>query len=88
MNNAFERAQGVELEITAVPLDHLTLSANIGLLDANYTNFVANVFGSGTANYAYLRPARTPKLTMNFSGSYEFGPRLVWHADADGVSSI
>jgi iron complex outermembrane receptor protein len=71
VNNAFERAQGVELEVTALPLDHLTLNASVGLLDANYTNFFSNVFGSGAANYASLRPTRTPKWTMNFQGAYD-----------------
>ncbi|MGZ5933684.1 MAG: TonB-dependent receptor [Rhizomicrobium sp.] len=74
VNNAFERAQGLELEITALPLDHLTLNANIGLLDANYTSLFAAVFVPGVVqDYSYLRPARVPKWTMNFSGSYEIG---------------
>jgi iron complex outermembrane recepter protein len=72
VNNAFERAQGVELEVTALPIDHLNLTASIGLLDANYTQFMSNVFGSGVADYSSLRPTRTPKWTMRFGGSYGF----------------
>jgi len=72
VNNAFERAQGAEVEVTALPIDHLNLTASIGLLDANYTSFVSNVFGFGTNNYAFLRPTRTPKWTMRFGGSYDF----------------
>jgi iron complex outermembrane receptor protein len=72
VNNAFERAQGVELEVTALPVDRLNLTASIGLLDANYTHFTSNVFGTGAADYSFLRPTRVPKLTMRFGGSYDF----------------
>ena len=72
VNNAYERAQGVELEITAIPVEHLTLKASVGLLDANYTSFNANVFGTGTADYSFLRPGFAPKWTMNYSASYDF----------------
>ena len=72
VNNAYERAQGLELEVTALPIDHLNLTASVGLLDANYTSFTSNVFGSGTFDYSFLRPTRTPKWTMRFGGSYDF----------------
>ncbi len=72
VNNAFERAQGLELEVTALPIENLTLSANLGLLDANYTSFFANVFGTPLPHdYSFLRPARAPKWTGNFQASYE-----------------
>jgi iron complex outermembrane receptor protein len=70
VNNAFERAQGLELEVTALPIDNLTLSGNVGLLDANYTSFNANVMGAGANNYAFLRPADAPKWNGNFSATY------------------
>jgi iron complex outermembrane receptor protein len=44
-NDAFERARGVELEVTAVPIDKLTLSASIGYLDAVYTSFLSDILG-------------------------------------------
>lgn len=71
VNNAFERAQGFEFEVTALPIEHLNLMASVGLLDANYTRFVSNVFGSGSADYSSLRPTRTPKWTMRFGGTYD-----------------
>ena len=40
-NSAFERARGVELVATALPVRGLTLSASIGYLDAQYTSFIA-----------------------------------------------
>lgn len=40
-NAAFERARGVELQVTALPIRNMTLSAAIGYLDARYTSFKA-----------------------------------------------
>jgi iron complex outermembrane receptor protein len=40
-NAAFERARGVELEATALPVRGLLLSASVGYLDARYTSFIA-----------------------------------------------
>lgn len=40
-NAAFERARGVELEATALPVRGLRLQANVGYLDAYYTSFVS-----------------------------------------------
>jgi len=37
--------QGIELEITAVPIDGLTLQASVGLLDAEYDEFCADLDG-------------------------------------------
>ncbi len=39
--------RGIELEITALPMDNLTLTANIGLLDAEYDEFCADLNGPG-----------------------------------------
>jgi len=40
-NAAFERARGVELQVTAIPVRNLTLGAAVGYLDARYTSFKA-----------------------------------------------
>ncbi|MBU1376787.1 MAG: TonB-dependent receptor [Alphaproteobacteria bacterium] len=40
-NSAFERAKGVELQATALPIRGLELSASVGYLDAKYTSFVS-----------------------------------------------
>ena len=37
--------KGIELEITAVPIDNLTLRASLGLLDAEYDKFCASLRG-------------------------------------------
>ncbi len=44
-NDAFERARGFELEVTAAPIDRLILSASIGYLDAVYTSFLSDILG-------------------------------------------
>jgi iron complex outermembrane receptor protein len=41
--------KGLELEITALPLPNLTLQANLGLLDAEYDEFCADLDGPGPA---------------------------------------
>jgi iron complex outermembrane receptor protein len=85
-NNADERARGVELEVTALPVRNLTVSASVGYLDADYTSFVANLSG-GVATAANpcgglrdrsqsgpckLVPTRVPKITSRLNGSYDF----------------
>ncbi|HTO39525.1 MAG TPA: TonB-dependent receptor, partial [Rhizomicrobium sp.] len=44
-NDAFERARGFEVEVTAIPVEKLTLSASIGYLDAAYTSFKSDILG-------------------------------------------
>ena len=72
VNDGFERAQGVELEATAIPIDHLTLSTSIGYLDAHYTRFFTNLTGAGAADYSWLKVARAPQWTMHFEAYYDF----------------
>jgi iron complex outermembrane receptor protein len=44
-NAAEAEFEGAELEITAVPLDGLTLSAGVGYLDAKYTDYCTDLNG-------------------------------------------
>ncbi len=84
-NNANERARGVEVELTVLPVENLTVSASIGYLDADYTSFVANLSG-GVATAANpcrglmdrslkgpcrLIPTRVPELTSRIDVSYD-----------------
>lgn len=73
VNNAFERADGVELETTALPLEHWTITGSLGWLDAKYTSFNSNVFGTGVANYSALPVPFTSKYTTRLETSYEIG---------------
>jgi iron complex outermembrane receptor protein len=85
-NNANERARGVEVELTALPVRNLTVNASVGYLDADYTSFVANLSG-GVATPAnpcgglrdrsqkgpcLLVPTRVPKITSRLSAAYDF----------------
>ncbi len=85
-NNANERARGVEVELTMLPVEHMTVSASVGYLDADYTSFLANLSG-GVATAAnpcgglrdradkgpcHLVPTRVPKITSRIDVSYDF----------------
>lgn len=72
INGVNEEAKGVELEAIALPIDRWQVSASIGWLDAAYTKFYANVFGTGAANYQALTPPFTSKYTARLESSYEF----------------
>ncbi len=72
VNNAFEKAKGVELELTALPIENLLLSAAVGYLDAYYTSFEADVKGTGVADFSYLDVPRAPKWTGRLAASYNF----------------
>ncbi len=85
-NGANQKARGVELELTALPIDDLTLSASVGYLDSRYTSFVTNlgnqdykptVCKNVTVDHAehgpcYLVPYRSPLWTFNLTAQYDF----------------
>ena len=54
-NAAGARFRGVELEVTAVPVDGLTVNGTFGYLDANYTEFCEDLNG-GAPNDPSLVP--------------------------------
>ncbi|HTO41828.1 MAG TPA: TonB-dependent receptor [Rhizomicrobium sp.] len=85
-NGANERARGFEVELSAIPVDDLTLTASLGYLDARYTEFNTNL---GNLNYkpivcnkvvvdrakagpCYLIPVRAPMWTMRYQVDYNF----------------
>ncbi|HVI33908.1 MAG TPA: TonB-dependent receptor [Phenylobacterium sp.] len=84
-NNADERARGVEVELTVLPVPNLTLNASVGYLDAEYTSFVANLTGrpasatnpcGGTIDRSqkgpcYLEPTRVPDWTSRIDATYD-----------------
>jgi iron complex outermembrane receptor protein len=85
-NDGYELARGIETQITALPTPDLRLNASIGYLDAHYTRFHTDLFGTGTpGNFAFLRPEHSPMWTARFEGSYDFHtamgritPDVVW----------
>ena len=84
-NGADERARGLELEFTAIPIDGLTLTGSVGYLDARYTKFLTNlgnqdfkpiVCNNVTVDHAqpgpcYLVPYRVPQWTMRYQVDYD-----------------
>lgn len=71
ISNAGEaRIYGAELEFEAVPVDGLTLSANIGRLDAEYTSF-ENAGGLGVS-FAGNKLTGSPELNWTVAGQYDW----------------
>lgn len=64
-NSADGEAKGLELEITYLPTDRLTLAANLGFLDTAFTNIKTGV--PITTNTEF---ARAPETTYMFSAQY------------------
>jgi iron complex outermembrane receptor protein len=62
-NAAEAQFQGAELEITAVPLDGLTLSASIGYLDAEYTDYCTDLNGTGANDPSLVNCAPATPVT-------------------------
>lgn len=80
-NAATAEIYGGELELTAMPIDDLTLRAAFAYAHAEYTNFPnAQVFTPvptggnlvGAADVSGNRLIRTPEFTMNLGGNYAF----------------
>ena len=84
-----ERAQGAELEITALPVRSVTLGANLGFTDAKYTYLSPTaiaIYGTG------YQPTLSPKWTSRLYAQYESGPilgeaHLLARVDGDWRSS-
>jgi iron complex outermembrane recepter protein len=66
-NSADGRAQGVELELTYLPTDALSLGANVGFLDTKYLSI--NPGAPIPKNSAF---ARAPSKTFNLNAGYKF----------------
>ena len=71
--------QGVEAEMTWVATDYLRFDANLGYLDAEYDDFVADLTGDGiVTDNSDLELRRVPEWTGGISGTYTrpIGPGL------------
>jgi iron complex outermembrane receptor protein len=85
-----ERAQGAELEVTALPVRYLTLGGNLGFTDAKYTRLTAliqTIYGTG------YQPTLLPKWTSNVYAQYRSDPfwgdtRLTARIDGDWRSQV
>lgn len=70
-NAAAATIQGLEVEVLAVPTDGLTLSASLGLLDAEYDEFDIQVGGVAT-DVSSRDLVNTPEVSGSFAATYEF----------------
>lgn len=86
---------GVELDFTYLPeIEGLTLTGNVGWLDASYDDFLADIGRGGVTDNSDLDFRRAPDWTANLSATYEWDvqggtawTRLGWRfIDAHPVS--
>jgi len=83
INAASVEIKGLELELLASPTDWFIISAMVGILDAEYTDFVDPVTGG---DLTFLELKRAPDLTASLSPTFQWplwGGELVaqatWH---------
>jgi iron complex outermembrane recepter protein len=89
--NADARNYGAELELLTRPVDALSLSVGLGLLDAKYTNGeLGNPITSVPTPLNGNRTIEAPTSTLNLAGDYTVplgsSRSLVLHADAVHVA--
>ena len=63
---------GVELEAVLVPMTGLQLDAQVGYLDADYTEFADARFTSFAGSRAFQTPAFSPEWTARYAAQYQF----------------
>lgn len=72
-NAADARVKGLELELTAIPVDGLDLGLNLGLLDATYRNYTSGAIDPATGrprDFSGNRLPGAPKFTLSTFGQY------------------
>ncbi|AMN45752.1 hypothetical protein ACG33_01250 [Steroidobacter denitrificans] len=67
LNAASAKSQGVELELQALPIDHLHISTSIGYLDAKYEDFK-----DAGVDYSGRPTPYAPQWTASLTASYDF----------------
>ncbi|MFO0448618.1 MAG: TonB-dependent receptor, partial [Pseudomonadota bacterium] len=70
-NAAEAKLNGAELELTAVPTAGLTLSANVGILDASYDSWIVRDLNGNNVDKSDFELRRAPKFTLGLNGTYE-----------------
>ncbi|MDR2856991.1 MAG: TonB-dependent receptor [Novosphingobium sp.] len=72
-NAAEATIKGFELEVTALPVDGLTLTGSVAYLDATYGKFLYNEGTLSEINLKGYRLQNAPKWATNLGANYEFG---------------
>src|SRR5690606_36511276 len=75
-NAASARTRGIELELTAQPVQALTLNVAVGYLDSGYRKFSSPIFNAadvqiGEEDLTIYDLRRAPKWTAGAGASYE-----------------
>jgi iron complex outermembrane receptor protein len=71
-NAAGAESSGVEVTFTLVPVDNLTFSGNIGWLDIEYKDFVADLTGDGIeTDNSSIELVRAPKWDYSLAANYD-----------------
>lgn len=81
INAAQADLKGFELELTTRPTRELTITGNVGYLDAKYKNFIGDIYLTGTAiDASFLKIRRAPKWTWDIGATYQtdVGPGSMW----------
>lgn len=65
------RIRGLEAEVTAQPFNNFTLQGSGSYMDAKYTDFFADLTGTGAKDYSYLKMRRVPKYQFTASATYD-----------------
>ncbi len=71
VNAAKARYQGIEAELSVLPVEGWSNSLAVGYLDAKYTNFSGDL-GQGSQDLTRLKLRRTPQWTVGYITDYQF----------------
>lgn len=71
-NAALGKARGLEFEIHARPIEPLRVGLNVGLLHAEYSEFVERLANGTVNDYSGNKFARAPETTIGADAEYEF----------------
>ena len=80
-SDAAIESRGFELELHATPTDGLTLTAGLGYIDAEYSQYQF----SPTLNYAGNKVKMVPEFDVTFSGSYDISDNWYVRGDVQGI---
>ena len=71
LNAAKAKYQGVEVELTLLPIEGWTITSSTSYLDAKYKNYIGDL-GQGTRDLSGLKLRRTPRWTQGLISNYSF----------------
>jgi iron complex outermembrane receptor protein len=90
-NVATARVTGVEWDLTALPIQALTLNFSGSYLDARYTNYAFTpppgyLLPAGNSGNLSNTPIPAPRWQTSVTGTYDFGPQQIGEASLGDAS--